>query len=221
MRRVVGGRCRCGSARSSARSPGRRAPAAPRAEGRARRRSRSSPAVHSRSPASWQGSRALLVGELLRVALQRVVERLGRREEPIVAADHLPVGDDAEVVQQRHGGAQQLRDAAAVAGGVHVQDARAAQWLCARAKLLEQAVSGDAAVVLKRTLADVNGLQHPHSPRPRATECSVAPPADYRCAAQVLVGVAERHAPLFFSRLPPPAGRGRRRSPTQRPNPGR
>ena len=54
-------------------------------------------------------------------ALQRVVDVLGDAEELVAAVDHLPLGLDAEVAQQRDVGREQLGDAAAVRGRVHVE----------------------------------------------------------------------------------------------------
>ena len=60
-------------------------------------------------------------------ALQRVVDVLGDGEELVAAVDHLPLGLDPEVAEQRDVRREQLGDAAAVRGRVHVQHARAAQ----------------------------------------------------------------------------------------------
>ena len=49
------------------------------------------------------------------------------REELVAAVDHLPLGLDAEVAEQRDVRREQLGDAAAVRGRVHVQHPRAAQ----------------------------------------------------------------------------------------------
>ena len=51
------------------------------------------------------------------------------REELVAAVHHLPVGVDADAAQQRHVGREQLGDAAAVGGGVEVEDPRALQRL--------------------------------------------------------------------------------------------
>ena len=62
-------------------------------------------------------------------ALQRVVHRLGDGEELVAAVHHLPVGVDADAPEQRHVGGEQLGDAAAVRGGVEVEDPRALERL--------------------------------------------------------------------------------------------
>ena len=68
-----------------------------------------------------------LAGPLDVGALQRVVHVLGDAEELVAAVDHLPLGLDAEVAQQRNVRREQLGDTAAVRGRVHVQHACAAQ----------------------------------------------------------------------------------------------
>ncbi len=57
--------------------------------------------------------------------LQSVVHRLRDREELVAAVDHLPFRVDAEILQQRDMGGQQLGDPAAVRSGVHVEHAGA------------------------------------------------------------------------------------------------
>ena len=64
--------------------------------------------------------------------LQRVVDRLGDREELVAAVDHLPVGVDPDAAQQRDVGGEQLGDTTAVGGGVDVQDPGTLQRLCQR-----------------------------------------------------------------------------------------
>ena len=60
--------------------------------------------------------RPLLVGEVLRVALQRVVHQLRRVEELLAAVDHLPLGVEPDVAHQRDQRVEDLRDAAAERG---------------------------------------------------------------------------------------------------------
>ena len=60
-------------------------------------------------------------------ALQRVVHGLGDREELVAAVDHLPLGVDADIAEQRDVGGEQLGDAAAVRGRVDVQHPGAAR----------------------------------------------------------------------------------------------
>jgi hypothetical protein len=62
-------------------------------------------------------------------SLKGVVHGLGGAEEVAVAADHLPLGHQAEVVLQRHDRSQELGDAAAVGGRVEMEDAGATQAL--------------------------------------------------------------------------------------------
>ena len=54
-------------------------------------------------------------------ALQRVVDLLRDGEELVAAVDDLPLGLDAEVAEQRNVGGEELGDAAAVGGRVHVE----------------------------------------------------------------------------------------------------
>jgi hypothetical protein len=92
--------------------------------------------------------------------LEAVVDRLRDREEALVARDHLPLGDEAQVVQDWDHRAQQLGHTPAVGGGVQVEDAQAAQFVRQLAKPVEDRVGGDASVGFERPLADVDGLQH-------------------------------------------------------------
>lgn len=62
------------------------------------------------------------------------MDLLGHLEEAFVSTDDLPVRDDTEVVQQRHGRPQGFRHAAAVRRRVHVEDARTSQRSCVRAR---------------------------------------------------------------------------------------
>jgi len=59
--------------------------------------------------------------------LQAVMHRLRDVKELVGAADHLPVGFEAEVRHQRHERGQNLGDAAAERRGVDVQHPRPAQ----------------------------------------------------------------------------------------------
>jgi hypothetical protein len=58
-------------------------------------------------------------------SLQSVVDRLGDREEGLIASDQLPVGQDTEVAQQGDLGSEDLGDPAAVGSGVDVENPRA------------------------------------------------------------------------------------------------
>jgi len=70
---------------------------------------------------------SLRLGQAPLGTLEAVVDRLRDREEALVARDHLPLGDEAQVVQDRDDRAQELGHASAVGGGVQVEDAQAAQ----------------------------------------------------------------------------------------------
>jgi hypothetical protein len=58
--------------------------------------------------------------------LHAVVDRLRHLEEGLVATDDSPVGDQPQIVQQGHEGAQQLGDTSAVWRRIDVEDASAA-----------------------------------------------------------------------------------------------
>jgi hypothetical protein len=58
-------------------------------------------------------------------SLQSVVDRLGDREEGLIAGDQLPVGQEAQVTQEGYFGTEDLGDPASVRGGVDVEDPRA------------------------------------------------------------------------------------------------
>ena len=69
--------------------------------------------------------RPLLLGEVLRVALERVVHLLGRVEELLAAVDDVPVGLEADVAHQRDERVEQLAHPAAERGRRDVRDAQA------------------------------------------------------------------------------------------------
>ena len=81
----------------------------------------------------------LLVGDRLRVALERVVHQLRDVEELLAAEDHLPVRVEPDVAHQRHQRVEDLRDAAAERGRADVQDALALQGLGELADLARSA----------------------------------------------------------------------------------
>ena len=69
--------------------------------------------------------RPLLLGEVLRVALQRVVHELGGVEELLAPVDHLPLDLEPDVAHQRDQRVEDLRHAAAERGRRQVDDALA------------------------------------------------------------------------------------------------
>jgi hypothetical protein len=102
-----------------------------------------------------------LVGsERVRVALQRVVEELGRVEELLSAHDHLPVGVQPDVPHQRDDRVKDLRNAAPEGGGAHVQDPLALEALGELADLVHQAAPRQVGVVRKRLIAQRYLLKH-------------------------------------------------------------
>ena len=109
-------RSRTGGSRRAAGRGRRRSPSRPRAAASCRAHARgtcaASPRVHSTSR-----------------ALEPVVGLLGDGEELVASLEHLPLGFHADAAQQRHVGGEELGDAAAVRGGVEVEDPGALQRL--------------------------------------------------------------------------------------------
>ena len=99
-------------------------------------------------------------GPLERRALQRVVHLLRDAEELVAAVDHLPLGLDAEIAQQRDVGGEQLGDAAAVRGGVHVQDPGTGERRGGGADALDRLVARDLAVVVEVLLQEWDAFEH-------------------------------------------------------------
>ena len=94
-------------------------------------------------------------------ALQAVVHGLRDREELVAAVHHLPVGVDADAAQQRDVGGQQLGDAAAVRGGVEVEDPRALQRLRrARGSVRSTSTPDDARVVVEVLFEQRDTVEH-------------------------------------------------------------
>ena len=104
--------------------------------------------------------RPLLLGEVLRVALQRVVHQLRRVEELLAAVDHLPLDLEPDVAHQRHERVEDLRDAAAERGGRQVHDAPALQRLGELADLLDERAADDVRVVGEALVGEGDGLEH-------------------------------------------------------------
>ncbi len=97
--------------------------------------------------------RPLLLVEVLRRALQRVVHQLGRVEELFAAVDHVPLAVQADVAHQRHERVEDLRDAAAEGGGRDVHHALALQRLGQLADFGDQLAPADVRVVGERLVA--------------------------------------------------------------------
>ena len=104
--------------------------------------------------------RPLLLGEVLRVALQRVVHQLGRVEELLAAVDHLPLDLEPDVAHQRDERVEDLRDAAAERGRGEVHDAPALQRLGELAHLLDERPADDVRVVGEALGCEGDGLEH-------------------------------------------------------------
>ena len=128
--------------------------------------------------------RPLLLGEVLRVALQRVVHELRRVEELLAPVDHLPLDLEPDVAHERHERVEDLRDAAAERGGGEVHDAPARQRLGQLAHLLDERAADDVRVVGEALVGEGDGLEHGRrgryperralSPRPQPRERPVA-----------------------------------------------
>jgi hypothetical protein len=88
------------------------------------------------------------------------VDRLRRLEEHLVAGDHLPLGDESEVVQERHRRAKELGDAAPVRRRVQVEDSKRAQLLRNRKEVVEHPGANLRTVCGDPELVDVDGLEH-------------------------------------------------------------
>ena len=101
----------------------------------------------------------------VRAALQRVVDRLGHREELVAAVDDLPLGLDPEAAQERDVGGEQLGDAAAVRGGVDVEDPGTPEGLGERTDALDRLDAGDLFVVSQLLLQQRDALEHVEVPR--------------------------------------------------------
>jgi hypothetical protein len=102
----------------------------------------------------------LLVGDRLRVALERVVHQLGDVEELLPAEDHAPVDVEADVAHERHQGVEDLRDPPAERGRADVQDALALEGCGKVADLLDQPAAGEMGVVGEGPVAEPDILEH-------------------------------------------------------------
>ena len=104
--------------------------ASPPAAGRGRPRSRTGRrrAARCRGPSRGRCSASPCVHSMS-APCSALCTALVTREELVAAVHHLPVGVDADAAEQRHVGREQLGDAAAVGGGVDVEDPRALQRL--------------------------------------------------------------------------------------------
>jgi hypothetical protein len=107
------------------------------------------------------------IGQPLRVALQRVVDRLRDVEELLLRADDPPFDFEAGALHQRDQRVVDLGDAAAERGCGHVRDPLALERLGETPDLVHQAARRQRRVVGERLVPDVDELQHR---RPRVGE---------------------------------------------------
>ena len=119
--------------------------------------------------------RPLLLGEVLRVALERVVHELRRVEELLAPVDHLPLDLEPDVAHQRHERVEDLRHAAAERGRAEVHDAAALQRLGQLADLLDERAADDVGVVGEALVGRARRLEHGAKPtRRRCAERALA-----------------------------------------------
>ena len=93
-------------------------------------------------------------------ALQGVVHGLGDAEELVAAVDHLPLGFEADIAGECNVCREQFGDAAAVRGGVHVEDAGAGQRLGELADAFDRPVLDDALVVVEVLVEQRDTFEH-------------------------------------------------------------
>ncbi len=92
----------------------------------------------------------LHVGEKELVALQGVVHPLGDVEEVGPALNDAPSGGNAGCVHEQGERGQEFRHAAAIVGGVDIDDVHAAQARCLGEDALHRGITDEGAVVLQR-----------------------------------------------------------------------
>ena len=98
-------------------------------------------------------------------ALQRVVHRLGDREELVAAVDDLPLRLDAEAAQERDVGREELGHATAVRGGVDVEHPRPPERLGQGPDALDRLDAGDLLVVSQLLFEERHAFEHVEVPR--------------------------------------------------------
>jgi hypothetical protein len=76
-------------------------------------------------------------------AVQAVVEPFRQRIEVLAALDHVPADVDAELARQRDEPREDLRDAAADGGRVHVLDVPAAEAIAEHAELVDRRLADE------------------------------------------------------------------------------
>ena len=104
--------------------------------------------------------RPLLLGEVLRVALERVVHDLRGVEELLAPVDHLPLDFEPDVAHQRHQRVEDLRHAAAERRRAQVDDASALERLRQLTDLLDERAPDEVRVVGEALAGQRDGLQH-------------------------------------------------------------
>ena len=100
----------------------------------------------------------LLLAEPLRVALERVVDRLRDVEELVLAVDDLPLGLEPGVTHERDERVEDLGDTAAEGGRGEVQHALAGEGLRKRPDLVHEAACSNRGVVTEVLRPDVDRL---------------------------------------------------------------
>ena len=129
----------------------------------------------------------LLVRQVLRVALQRVVHELGGVEELLAPVDDLPLDVEPDVAHERHEREQDLRHAAAERGGRQVQHPLPGQRRRQLPDLLDERPADEVGVVGEALVGEWDGLEHE---RPEDTRSAAAGRGRQRPVAELDVDVA-------------------------------
>src|SRR6185437_6545624 len=103
---------------------------------------------------------ALLLGQSLRVSLERVVDRLRDVPELVTALDDPPLRIEARADHERDERVVDLRHASAECRGRKMDDALALERLGKPADLVHETTSRNRGVVGKRLMSGVDELQH-------------------------------------------------------------
>ncbi len=92
--------------------------------------------------------------------LEAVVELLGEVEERVVPRQDVPLGVQAEAALQGHEGMEDLGDAAAVRGGVQVEDARVLKRRGSLLDLRDHVIPDERSILVDRLRAQLHPVSH-------------------------------------------------------------
>ena len=98
-----------------------------------------------------------LVGQVIRPAVQRVVESLRHRKKVVAAGHHVPANGEIELQDQRHNAIQHFGHAAAHRGRIHHLNRPSLQGSGERAQFRNLARADDGSVIVEMDRR-VNGL---------------------------------------------------------------